>query len=89
MLQVRGVPGTHDLGWCLRAVEAFRSGMALDIPVFSKGQDDRTGRRSIDFSKVDVLLFEGWCWGAKPQAESDLLEPINSIEGEHDADFAI
>jgi D-glycerate 3-kinase len=35
---------------------------------------------------VDVIIFEGWCVGAKPQPEAALAEPVNSLEAERDVD---
>jgi D-glycerate 3-kinase len=31
-----------------------------------------------------VILFEGWCVGARPQDESALIEPVNALEREED-----
>ena len=30
--------------------------------------------------KPDIIIFEGWCVGAKPQSYKDLLKPINILE---------
>jgi D-glycerate 3-kinase len=35
---------------------------------------------------VQVLLFEGWCVGARPQPEQQLAEPVNALERESDPD---
>jgi len=35
---------------------------------------------------VGTVLFEGWCVGAVPESDAALLEPINSLEREEDAD---
>jgi D-glycerate 3-kinase len=37
-------------------------------------------------ANADVLLFEGWCVGARPQTGAELLEPTNALEREEDAD---
>ncbi len=37
-------------------------------------------------SPVDVVLFEGWCVGALPQAEAELGQPVNALERDEDAD---
>ncbi len=34
--------------------------------------------------RVDIVLFEGWCVGAKPLPESDLVEPMNARERDDD-----
>jgi D-glycerate 3-kinase len=31
-----------------------------------------------------VLLLEGWCLGARPQADSALAEPVNALEAAED-----
>ncbi|WP_235968927.1 hypothetical protein [Brevundimonas huaxiensis] len=31
-----------------------------------------------------VIVLEGWCLGATPQAEADLIAPINALEGRQD-----
>ncbi len=33
-----------------------------------------------------MVLFEGWCVGARPQPEAELDKPINSLEAEEDKD---
>ena len=35
-------------------------------------------------SKPDVVIFEGWCVGAKSQKKNQLKKPINSLEKEYD-----
>src|SRR5262249_19745574 len=35
---------------------------------------------------VDVVLFEGWCVGARPQPTAALLAPVNDLERHEDAD---
>ena len=87
LLETRGVPGTHDLDWCLQTVAAFREGMTLSVPVFSKSEDDRSGERDVDMADVDLLIFEGWCWGARPQQEAELAVAINNLEAELDPDL--
>ena len=38
-------------------------------------------------SKPDVVIFEGWCIGAKAQTNKQLKNPINSLERVHDQDI--
>jgi D-glycerate 3-kinase len=33
-----------------------------------------------------VILFEGWCVGARPQDDADLVEPVNALERDEDPD---
>ncbi len=38
-------------------------------------------------SKPDVIIFEGWCVGAKAQKNSELVRSINSLEKREDPDL--
>jgi D-glycerate 3-kinase len=88
LLATRGVPGTHDIDLGLRVFDALAAGRAVELPAFDKAQDDRrppgSGRHAP--AGTQVLVFEGWCVGAKPQAEQALREPVNALEREQDAD---
>ncbi len=33
---------------------------------------------------VDIVVIEGWCWGANHQPVSQLAEPVNALESEQD-----
>ncbi|MDB4216488.1 uridine kinase, partial [Candidatus Pelagibacter sp.] len=59
---------------------------SLQIPTFNKAIDDRC-QKSLWYkikTKPDVVIFEGWCVGARPQLNSQLKKPINSLEKVHD-----
>jgi len=91
LLMTRGVPGTHDVELGLQLLTDLR-GLEADqtvyIPVFDKAIDDRSPEE--DFRQVtgpiDLVLFEGWCVGAKPQREPALSVPVNSLERLEDPD---
>ncbi|SDJ93279.1 hypothetical protein [Microbulbifer yueqingensis] len=89
LLATRGVPGTHDVGLGIETLDALagKSGARnVAIPVFDKSIDDRAPVDSWPVSRVpvDILLFEGWCVGARPwQADDD---PVNDLERSEDAD---
>ncbi len=88
LLATRGVPGTHDVALGLSLLDGVRAGQAgLVLPRFDKAADDRApeGAWHELAAPVDVLLFEGWCMAARPQAEADLAAPINQLEAEEDA----
>ena len=58
------------------------------LPRFDKARDDRAPSErwhAVD-QPLDVLLFEGWCVGARPQSRDDLIEPINALERDEDQD---
>ena len=38
-------------------------------------------------SKPDVVIFEGWCVGARSQSNNQLKKPINSLERIHDQEL--
>tara|TARA_X000001036_G_scaffold29728_1_gene24502 strand:- start:1348 stop:2265 length:918 start_codon:yes stop_codon:yes gene_type:complete len=80
----RGVPGTHDtrmLLYCLKKLKN-KSFKRILIPKFDKSTDNRCKKnRWIKvLKKPDVVIFEGWCVGAKAQKKSSLIKPINPLE---------
>jgi D-glycerate 3-kinase len=89
LFKTRGPPGTHEVALGLRLLEALTSdGPAEDValPTFDKASDDRRAPDQWPRIKtpVDVVLFEGWCVGAQPQASAALAAPINALETEED-----
>ena len=56
------------------------------IPRFDKAIDDRAppDRWPRVDGPVDVILFEGWCVGARPQAARALEPPLNALERDQD-----
>jgi len=89
LFQTRGPPGTHEVALGLRLLDALtQNGPPGDValPVFDKASDDRRPPDQWPRIKtpVDVVLFEGWCVGARPQASAALATPINSLESEED-----
>lgn len=93
LFRTRGVPGTHDLALAKTLLQALtEQGCERDVrlPVFDKASDDRLPQsewRRVT-APVDVVLFEGWCVGARPQHDSELRNPVNALEAEEDADGA-
>ena len=91
LLETRGVPGTHDVGLGMALFDILTNGPAeVSIPAFDKAEDTRApaARWPRVQAPVDVILFEGWCVGAKPQSEAALAEPVNALERDEDADGA-
>jgi D-glycerate 3-kinase len=89
LLATRGVPGTHDTAELLTTIRNARmlgKGEVIELPQFSKADDDRRSERRVERGPFDVVLLEGWCIGARPQTEAELIEPINAFEREEDAD---
>lgn len=88
LFSTRGVPGTHDTALLKTVFEQVRQGHSFCIPVFDKSIDDRAPETLWPrvTSSVDTVILEGWCVGLPPQAESDLLEPVNALERLEDED---
>jgi D-glycerate 3-kinase len=88
LFATRGVPGTHDVELGLRILDALSSSGHVALPRFDKAADDRGGEStwSTVQAPVRVVIFEGWCVGAKPQLTSALLQPVNSLEEQLDPD---
>ena len=86
LFATRGVPGTHAPALGLAIIEAVLAGRDFELPRFDKGTDERLEQGVPVSGPVDVLLFEGWCVGCKPQADEELLEPVNQLEAEEDPD---
>ncbi len=88
LLRTRGVPGTHDVDLGLSVIADIDARRPTQLPRFDKSRDDRAPPdrwQAID-APLDVLLFEGWCVGARPQSPEALIEPINALEREEDRD---
>ena len=84
MLLTRGVPGTHDINMMLDFFRKVKSKKfkRLKLPTFNKAIDDRFNRkRWYDLkNRPDVIIFEGWCVGAKSEKNTTLKKTINSME---------
>jgi D-glycerate 3-kinase len=85
LLVTRGVPGTHDPQLAMRVLGELLSAGSMDevrLPVFSKASDERLPESEWRrwSGEARVILFEGWCVGARPQDERALREPVNDLE---------
>jgi len=89
LLRTRGVPGTHDMGLALSVIAKLQAGEEVTSPQFDKALDDRLPESAWlnHTGPVDVVLFEGWCVGARSQPESELESPLNSLEKDRDSDL--
>jgi D-glycerate 3-kinase len=88
MLATRGVPGTHDVQMMLDFFKKAKSKnfKKIDLPNFNKAVDDRFPKKywyKIK-EKPDVIIFEGWCVGAKAEENKTLKKSINSLEKAND-----
>ena len=84
MLLTRGVPGTHDINMMLSFFKKVKSNKfkKLKLPTFNKAKDDRFNKKHwYDLKdKPEVIIFEGWCVGAKSEKNNTLKKTINSME---------
>ncbi len=84
----RGVPGTHDTKMLLHCIKNLKNNnfKRMIIPRFDKSVDDRCIKKK--WSKVkkkpNIVIFEGWCVGAKAQKNKDLNTPVNKLEKQKD-----
>ena len=84
MLLTRGVPGTHDINMMLNFFKKVKNKKfkSFQLPNFNKAIDDRFAKKywyNIK-KKPDVIIFEGWCVGARHEKKSSLNKAINSME---------
>ena len=84
LLMVRGVPGTHDINIMLDFFKRIKEKKfkSIKLPRFNKATDDRYNKK-LWYSvkrRPDVIIFEGWCVGAKAEQNYSLKTPINSLE---------
>jgi D-glycerate 3-kinase len=90
LLITRGVPGTHDIDKGLALFEKLTSQHQrnVSIPKFDKAIDDYSPPAQWETvtTPIDIILFEGWCVGAKPQSIAQLQDPVNELEAEEDPD---
>ena len=88
MLLTRGVPGTHDTKMMLDFFKKVKSKKfkRLKLPKFNKAVDDRSNKKYWYNLKnrPDVIIFEGWCVGAKPEKNNTLNKTINLMEKNKD-----
>ena len=87
LFATRGVPGTQDVQLGIQTIDRLCHSDGTDtvpIPRFDKSIDDRAPQPSWTCQRgpVDILIFEGWCVGARPWQGSE--EPINALERDED-----
>jgi D-glycerate 3-kinase len=83
LFATRGVPGTHDVALGERIFASLKAGQPTYLPRFDKANDRPFPEN--DWPEIiapDVVIFEGWCVGARPQADEELTEPVNDLERE-------
>jgi D-glycerate 3-kinase len=88
LLAMRGPPGTHDVALGERLLDALLKPQVTAVPRFDKSQDTRADPSHWEQFQgpADVILFEGWCVGAKAEPPGALVDPINDLERNFDPD---
>lgn len=88
LFATRGVPGTHDVALGEAVIDACAGKGMVALPRFAKEEDRRRPPEQWDHVEgpVDLLLFEGWCVGARAQPEAALEAPVNALEAREDRD---
>ena len=91
LFKTRGVPGTHDTNLIKKIFIDLnkKNFKPILIPRFDKSKDDRSPKKYWQKIKTqpNIIIFEGWCVGARPQQNKDLLKPTNILEKNQDLDL--
>jgi D-glycerate 3-kinase len=91
LFMTRGVPGTHDLALAHQLIDELARAMParpVSVPKFDKLADDRAPRDQWErvAERVNVILLDGWFWGASAGDEASLAAPLNEREAREDPD---
>lgn len=91
LFRQRGVPGTHDVALGLTLVQRLQAAGPSDataLPRFDKLADDPAPIEAwpVFVGRPDVLVLDGWFWGAQPGDPAALEQPINARERDEDPD---
>ena len=86
LFSTRGVPGTHNMRQAKTVLHALKQQQSTTIPRFNKATDNPHPQSA--WTKVscavDIVIFEGWCWGVAPQTSKQLKQPVNTLEAIED-----
>ena len=87
LLATRGPPGTHDVALGERVLDDLLRPQCTAIPRFDKSRDTRCDPSQWDQFQgpAEIILFEGWCVGARPEPVEALAKPVNDLERNLDA----
>tara|TARA_B110000967_G_scaffold207974_1_gene258725 strand:- start:1464 stop:2378 length:915 start_codon:yes stop_codon:yes gene_type:complete len=91
LFKTRGVPGTHDTSLIKKTFINLtkKNFKPLTIPLFDKSRDERSPKKKWQKIKKqpEIIIFEGWCVGAKPQLKKQLKKSINILEKKYDGNL--
>jgi D-glycerate 3-kinase len=89
LFKTRGVPGTHDIKLLKKTFSDLtkKNFKPVLIPSFDKSKDDRVPKKKWKkiYKQPQIIIFEGWCVGAIPQKNKNLIKSINTLEKNEDA----
>ncbi|ABA57017.1 hypothetical protein [Nitrosococcus oceani] len=93
LFQTRGVPGTHDVSLAMEILTSVKRAdpdTVTLLPVFDKAMDNPLPREKWTAfqGKPAIILFEGWCVGARPEPAPRLTKPVNILEAREDQEGA-
>jgi D-glycerate 3-kinase len=86
LIEVRGPPGTHDVALASAVLDSLGRDAVTPLPAFDKASDERRPKsawRRFE-GPADVVIFEGWCVGARPEPAERLAKPLNPLERDRD-----
>ena len=80
LLCTRGPPGTHDVELGQTLLHDLMRAREVKLPSFDKASDNQHGPEQLKSfnGPADVVIFEGWCVGARPEAPGPPL-PFASL----------
>lgn len=88
LLETRGLPGTHDIALLQETLDQLlcRGSHEIRLPAFDRVNDtpfpeDRWPSLP---SGHEIIILEGWCVGAEPENEADLMAPVSDSEQTRD-----
>ena len=88
LFKTRGVPGTHEVSLIKKTFINLtkKNFKPVVIPLFDKSRDDRLSKKKWQKIKKqpEIIIFEGWCVGAKSQKKKYLKKSVNILEKEYD-----
>lgn len=90
LFETRGPPGTHNLLQLNETLDELLEadeGAQTFLPAFDKVADNpvHASRKPVFRGRPSVILVDGWCLGALPQADAALSTPVNDLEAKEDA----
>ena len=88
LFKTRGVPGTHDTKLLKKIFSDLmkKNFKPVLIPTFDKSRDNRAPKKKWKkiYKQPNIIIFEGWCVGAKAQKDKDLIKSMNILEKKND-----